>query len=112
MARSRQCRDSSQSMVLVGCAQPPNNDTTKASLFEVVREGKGRVLLGSTPKMGEGTNVQKRFAALHHLEVFLKITRAGRNMRAEKSLRDFIRESVSRTATTEFAPACHPHSSL
>ena len=33
-----------------------------------MREGKVRVLLGSTPKMGEGTNVQKRLVALHHLD--------------------------------------------
>ncbi len=33
-----------------------------------VREGKVRVLFGSTPKMGEGTNVQKRLVALHHLD--------------------------------------------
>jgi N12 class adenine-specific DNA methylase len=48
--------------------QDHDNDTAKASLFKAVREGKVRVLLGSTPKMGEGTNVQKRLAALHHLD--------------------------------------------
>lgn len=45
-----------------------DEDTAKAALFKNVREGKVRVLLGSTPKMGEGTNVQKRLVALHHLD--------------------------------------------
>jgi hypothetical protein len=45
-----------------------DDDTAKASLFKNVREGKVRVLLGSTAKMGEGTNVQKRLVALHHLD--------------------------------------------
>jgi N12 class adenine-specific DNA methylase len=45
-----------------------DDDTSKASLFKNVREGKVRVLLGSTAKMGEGTNVQKRLVALHHLD--------------------------------------------
>ena len=44
-----------------------DDDTSKASLFKNVREGKVCVLLGSTAKMGEGTNVQKRLVALHHL---------------------------------------------
>jgi N12 class adenine-specific DNA methylase len=48
--------------------QDCNDDTAKASLFKAVREGKVRVLLGSTAKMGEGTNVQKRLVALHHLD--------------------------------------------
>src|SRR5204862_2285210 len=38
------------------------------SLFERVRNGQVRVLLGSTQKMGTGTNVQKRLIALHHLD--------------------------------------------
>jgi N12 class adenine-specific DNA methylase len=48
--------------------QDCNDDTAKASLFKNVREGKVRVLFGSTAKMGEGTNVQKRLVALHHLD--------------------------------------------
>jgi N12 class adenine-specific DNA methylase len=48
--------------------QDCNDDISKASLFKNVREGKVRVLLGSTAKMGEGTNVQKRLVALHHLD--------------------------------------------
>ena len=48
--------------------QDHDNDAAKATLFKAVREGKVRVLLGSTPKMGEGTNVQKRLVALHHLD--------------------------------------------
>src|SRR5439155_26978008 len=38
------------------------------ALFERVRTGQVRVLLGSTQKMGTGTNVQKRLVALHHLD--------------------------------------------
>jgi hypothetical protein len=48
--------------------QDNDDDAAKASLFKAVREGKVRVLLGSTAKMGEGTNVQKRLVALHHLD--------------------------------------------
>jgi N12 class adenine-specific DNA methylase len=48
--------------------QDANDDASKATLFKSVREGKIRVLLGSTLKMGEGTNVQTRLVALHHLD--------------------------------------------
>ncbi len=48
--------------------QDYDEDAAKAALFKNVREGKVRILLGSTPKMGEGTNVQKRLVALHHLD--------------------------------------------
>lgn len=45
-------------------------DTTikKAALFEAVNEGNIRVLIGSTQKMGAGTNAQKRMVALHHID--------------------------------------------
>ena len=43
-------------------------DVQKARLFKSVREGRVRVLLGSTAKMGVGTNVQNRLVALHHLD--------------------------------------------
>lgn len=45
-----------------------DNDSKKQVLFEKVRNGNVRVLLGSTQKMGTGTNVQKRLVALHHLD--------------------------------------------
>jgi hypothetical protein len=45
-----------------------DSDAKKQSLFERVRSGAVRILLGSTQKMGTGTNVQKRLAALHHLD--------------------------------------------
>ena len=48
--------------------QDYDDDAAKNTLFKAVREGKVRVLLGSTPKMGEGTNVQRKLAALHHLD--------------------------------------------
>lgn len=43
-------------------------EVQKAELFAKVRKGQVRVLLGSTAKMGAGTNVQTRLAALHHLD--------------------------------------------
>lgn len=43
-------------------------EVQKAELFAKVRKGQLRVLLGSTAKMGAGTNVQTRLAALHHLD--------------------------------------------
>ena len=43
-------------------------DNAKLALFRSVREGKVRVLFGSTQKMGSGTNVQERLVALHHLD--------------------------------------------
>ena len=45
-----------------------DSDAKKQSLFDRVRSGAVRVLLGSTAKMGTGTNVQKRLAAVHHLD--------------------------------------------
>ena len=46
-----------------------NTETRKAELFGKVRSGQVRFLLGSTQKMGAGTNVQDRLIALHHLDV-------------------------------------------
>lgn len=45
-----------------------DTDGKKQALFERVRSGQVRILLGSTQKMGTGTNVQKRLVALHHLD--------------------------------------------
>ena len=45
-----------------------DSDAKKQALFEKVRSGPVRVLIGSTQKMGTGTNVQKRLVALHHLD--------------------------------------------
>lgn len=62
---------------LIGVGLPENEiafvhdadtDAQKAALFKSVRDGKVRVLLGSTAKMGIGTNVQTRLCALHHLD--------------------------------------------
>ncbi|MGH7577160.1 MAG: helicase-related protein [Longimicrobiales bacterium] len=44
------------------------NDLKKARLFADVRAGRVRILLGSTQKMGLGTNVQDRLYAMHHLD--------------------------------------------
>ena len=43
-------------------------EAKKAELFAKVRSGKVRILLGSTPKLGAGTNIQDRLIALHHLD--------------------------------------------
>ncbi len=45
-----------------------DSDVKKARLFAEVRQGKVRILIGSTGKMGVGTNVQTRLAAMHHLD--------------------------------------------
>ena len=46
-----------------------DTETKKKDLFAKVRTGQVRVLLGSTQKMGAGTNVQDRLVAVHHLDV-------------------------------------------
>ena len=46
-----------------------DTEAKKAALFSKVRSGDVRVLLGSTAKMGAGTNVQSRLVAVHHLDV-------------------------------------------
>jgi hypothetical protein len=61
------------------------NDAQREALFEKTREGKIRVLLGSTGKLGTGTNIQKKLCALHHLDVPWRpsdiIQRDGRGLR-------------------------------
>ena len=46
-----------------------DSDAKKANLFKNVRIGNVRILLGSTSKMGAGTNVQDKLVALHHIDV-------------------------------------------
>lgn len=62
---------------LVACGIPPREiafihdaetNAAKKLLFDGVNSGRVRVLLGSTDKMGAGTNVQRRLVALHHLD--------------------------------------------
>ncbi len=45
-----------------------NTEAAKKELFGKVRSGQVRVIIGSTQKMGAGTNVQKKLIALHHLD--------------------------------------------
>lgn len=45
-----------------------DSDAAKAALFHDVRQGRVRILFGSTAKMGSGTNVQAKLIALHHLD--------------------------------------------
>jgi N12 class adenine-specific DNA methylase len=52
-------------IAIIGDAE---SDAKKQALFAQVRTGSVRVLIGSTQKMGTGTNVQKRLVALHHLD--------------------------------------------
>lgn len=62
-----------------------NSDTQKKELFAKVRSGQVRVLIGSTQKMGAGTNVQDRLIALHDLDAPWRprdlIQRSGRIIR-------------------------------
>lgn len=77
------------------------SDAKKQSLFEKVRNGQVRVLIGSTQKMGTGTNVQKRLVGLHHLDAPWKpaeveqrdgrILRQG-NQNAEVSIFRYVTE--------------------
>jgi hypothetical protein len=46
-----------------------DSDARKDELFQAVRRGTIRVLMGSTSKLGMGTNVQDRLIALHHLDI-------------------------------------------
>ena len=48
--------------------QDYDSDAAKAALFQDVRQGRVRILFGSTAKMGSGTNVQAKLIALHHLD--------------------------------------------
>nr|WP_305910414.1 SNF2-related protein [Methylomarinum sp. Ch1-1]MDP4523165.1 SNF2-related protein [Methylomarinum sp. Ch1-1] len=61
------------------------NDAARAKLFEGVRSGAVRVLIGSTFKMGEGTNVQDRICAMHDLDAPWRpsdiVQRGGRMIR-------------------------------
>lgn len=45
-----------------------DSEAKRRKLFADVRSGKVRILIGNTPRMGEGMNVQKRLVALHHLD--------------------------------------------
>ena len=61
------------------------NDAQREAMFEKTRNGEIRVLLGSTGKLGTGTNIQTRLYALHHLDVPWRpsdiIQRDGRGLR-------------------------------
>ena len=46
-----------------------DTEVKKKELFAKVRKGEIRILMGSTSKMGAGTNVQKKIKAIHHLDV-------------------------------------------
>ena len=61
-----------------------NTETKKAELFAKTRSGQIRFLLGSTQKMGAGTNVQDRLIALHHLDVPWRPADVGRILRTFK----------------------------
>src|SRR5262249_12670823 len=52
----------------IAFAQDASSDARKAILFAAVRQGRVRVLIGSTQTMGTGTNVQDRLIRIHHLD--------------------------------------------
>ena len=58
-----------------------NTEAKKKELFGKVRSGQIRVLLGSTQKMGAGTNVQHKLIALHHLDCPWRPSDDGRTLR-------------------------------
>lgn len=70
--------------------QEANNDEQKQALFDAVNDGRVRVLIGSTARMGAGTNVQERLVGLHHADVTWKPSdieqREGRIIRQGNSL--------------------------
>ena len=80
-----------------------DTEAKKATLFSKVRSGDVRVLLGSTAKMGAGTNVQSRLVAVHHLDVGWKpsdmtqrngrIIRQG-NMNKEVKVFNYVTEGT------------------
>jgi len=59
-------------------------DAQKKELFAKVRSGEVRVLFGSTPKMGAGTNVQDRLIAIHNLDCPWRPSDVGRILRTFK----------------------------
>ncbi len=61
-----------------------NTDAQKKELFAKVRSGEVRVLLGSTQKMGAGTNVQDRLIAIHNLDCPWRPSDVGRILRTFK----------------------------
>ncbi len=52
--------------------QEANTDKQKSDLFALVKKGDVRILIGSTPRMGAGTNVQDLLVGLHHVDVTWK----------------------------------------
>ncbi len=52
----------------IAFAGDAKNDTQKATLFNKMNEGEIRILIGSTSKMGTGTNVQRKIVAMHELD--------------------------------------------
>ena len=70
--------------------QDADGDAKKAALFDEVRAGRVRVLIGSTPRLGAGTNVQERLVGLHHVDVTWKPSdieqREGRIIRQGNAL--------------------------
>ena len=61
-----------------------NTEVQKATLFSKVRSGQVRVILGSTSKMGAGTNIQDKLVALHHLDTPWRPSDVGRILRTFK----------------------------
>ena len=61
-----------------------NTETKKAELFKKVRSGEVRVLMGSTQKMGAGTNVQNKLIAMHDLDCPWRPADVGRILRTFK----------------------------
>ena len=80
-----------------------NTETKKAELFAKVRAGQVRILMGSTPKLGAGTNIQDRLIALHHLDCPWKPS----DLEQHKEMQEIIQDVIN-TYDEKIAVENHP----
>ena len=92
-----------------------DTENKKAELFSKVRSGQVRVLLGSTAKMGAGTNVQTLLVAVHHLDVGWRPSdmtqRNGRIIRQgnqNKQVYVYLRLRHLHCLPSDLEPVLHP----
>lgn len=78
------------------------NSTEKQKMFDAVNDGSTRIIIGSTPKLGTGANIQQRLAALHHIDASYLVSsieqREGRlvrqgNQNAEVEIYAYVTET-------------------
>lgn len=76
-------------------------DVQKKELFAKVRSGEVRILLGSTQKMGAGTNVQDRLVALHNLDCPWRPSDVGRILRTWDAWGNEVESDIEISSDTE-----------